>query len=144
MNLTTATPACTNSRTILIAEDDFDDQELIMEALLAADPHLSMHTVLNGNAVLRYLNNCTPDQLPQLLILDYNLPELDGAEVLQQLLQNGRYRSIPKIVWSTSNAAQYQARCMQLGATVYLVKPCTVTGIEAMAHQMVALCSVTA
>src|SRR5438309_7915556 len=92
---------------ILLVEDDHDDQDFITEALLNLDNRLSIHIEPNGNKALGYLETCADEALPQLLILDYNLPEIDGAEVLQLLMQNKRYHAIPKIVWSTSNAPQY-------------------------------------
>jgi len=132
-----------NIKTILLVEDDVDDQDFIIEALLEIDDQLTIHTVSNGNKALPFLEALPDDQLPQLLILDYNLPELDGPEVLQQL-QNPRYEPMVKIVWSTSNAPQYKARCLELGATFYLVKPSTITGIAAMASQMLQVCESTA
>jgi len=75
--------------------------------------------------------------------LDYNLPEMDGAEVLELLKQNHRFQSITKIMWSTSNSPFYKSRSLQRGATFYLVKPSTIAGIEAMARQMLGLCEAT-
>jgi CheY-like chemotaxis protein len=135
---------CPNIKTILLAEDDPDDQEFITDALLQIDKNLTIHTVSNGNEVLRFLEKQEAANLPQLLILDYNLPERDGADVLKQLQQDSRYKQITMIVWSTSNAPQYKTRTMQLGAAYYMVKPCTITGIEAMARQMLDLCYATA
>jgi CheY-like chemotaxis protein len=132
--------ACSNIKTILLAEDDPDDQEFITHALLQIDNNLTIHTVSNGNEVLRFLDKLETAQLPQLLIMDYNLPERDGGDVLQLLRQNNRYKQITMIVWSTSNAPQYKIRTQQLGAANYMVKPCTITGIENMARQMLDLC----
>jgi CheY-like chemotaxis protein len=136
--------ACPNSKTILLAEDDPDDQEFITEALHQIDKTLTIHTVSNGNEVLRFLEKQETANLPQLLILDYNLPERDGGDVLKELQQHSRYKQITMIVWSTSNAPQYMARTKQLGAAYYMVKPCTINGIEEMARQMLELCYTTA
>lgn len=129
--------------TILLVEDDQDDQEFITEALLNLDNRIIIHTVPNGNKALSYLETLTNEQLPQLLILDYNLPERDGAEVLQLLMQNSRYCSISKIVWSTSNAPQYKSRSLEMGAALYMIKPSTIAGIEQMAREMLELCQTT-
>lgn len=140
MSPTSAVAPYQNIKTILLAEDDLDDQEFITEALLRIDPDLVIHIVPNGTEVLRFLEKQSDCQLPQLLILDYNLPEQDGAEVLQALRQHRRYQAITIIVWSTSNAPQYKARSLELGATFYMAKPSTITGIEHMARQMLELC----
>lgn len=130
-------------KSILLAEDDSDGQEFITESLLNIDGSLTIDVVSNGNDVLRFLQTCTDAQLPHLLILDYNLPERDGAEVLQMLTQHKRYNALPKIVWSTSNALQHKDHTLALGAMCYMVKPSTITGIEAIARQMLTLCHTT-
>jgi len=131
-------------KTILLAEDDIDDQDFITEAFQKIDETLTIYTVLNGTKVLPFLNSLPDEKLPQLILLDYNLPEQNGADVLEQLTQNSRYQSIPKIVWSTSNWAQYRNRCLELGAAFYMVKPSDIKGIEDLAKQMIDLCQVSA
>jgi len=126
--------------TILLIEDDCDDQDFITEALLGIDNKLAIHIEPNGNKALNYLAALDDKALPQLLILDYNLPEQDGAEVLQLLMQNSRYHHIPKIVWSTSNAPQFKKRSLESGAVLYMIKPSTMAGIESMAREMLAQC----
>jgi CheY-like chemotaxis protein len=133
-----------NVKTILLAEDDIDDQDFITEAFQKIDSSLTIHTVLNGTKVLPFLNSLSDEQLPQLILLDYNLPEQNGADVLEQLTSNSRYQAIPKIVWSTSNWAQYRNRCLELGACFYMVKPSDIQGIEDLAKQMIDLCQATA
>jgi CheY-like chemotaxis protein len=133
-----------NVKTVLLAEDDIDDQDFIKEAFQKIDNNLTVYTVLNGTKVLPFLNALAEEQLPQLIVLDYNLPEQNGADVLEQLAQNSRYQAIPKIVWSTSNWAQYRNRCLELGATFYMVKPSDIKGIEEMARQMLDLSQATA
>lgn len=128
------------AKMILLADDDVDDQDFITEAFLNIDPELTLHAVSKGYNVISFLETLTNDQLPQLILLDYSLPECDGAEVLQLLAQHDRYFSIPKIVWSTSNSPQYKTRSLQSGASLYMVKPSTVSGIEDMARQMLERC----
>lgn len=133
---------CPSVRTILLVEDDIDDQEFIREAFLSIDSSLTVHTVSNGNAALNYLQSLTDSQLPQLILLDYNLPQLDGSEVLQTLTEYSRYHTIPKIVWSTSDSPQYKMRCLRFGATSYIVKPSFIADIKNIARQMLELCQV--
>lgn len=127
-------------KTILLVEDDVDDQEFITEAFRTIHPGLAIHIVSNSHSVLPFLQTLTNAQLPQLMVLDYNLPEQDGSDVLQTLAACKRYRAIPKIVWSTSSAPQYKARCLELGAACFMIKPTDITGIENMARQMLDYC----
>jgi CheY-like chemotaxis protein len=131
-------------KSILLVEDDVDDQDFITEAFRTIDPQLTIHIVSNGNRVLPFLQAFPEAELPQLIVLDYNLPELDGGEVLQVLTADERYRLIPKIVWSTSNAPRYKARALELGASGYMVKPSNITGIENMAREMLEFCQTSA
>ena len=108
---------------ILLAEDDRDDQELIREALKEIAVFSLLHVVENGNDALAYLNSLEPKELPGLIILDYNMPELNGAQVLQKLYENKRYAAIPKVVLSTSNNVRYVNEAKEKCAQAYLIKP---------------------
>lgn len=126
---------------IFLAEDDLDDQEFLTDAFATLNTNLKVHGITNGNKAIGFLQELDDAQLPKLIILDYNLPEMNGAEILQALMQEERYHTIPKIVWSTSNSPNYQTKCLELGAKAYLVKPSDVAGIESMAKQMLAYCN---
>lgn len=78
--------------------------------------------------------------LPDLIVLDYNIPEINGAEILAQLKKEDRFFSIPKIVWSTSDSQLYRENCLTLGAKAYLVKPSSIIGIKEIAKEMLRLC----
>ncbi len=125
---------------ILLAEDDLDDQELLIEAIEQLDSHSQFYTVTNGNKAVSFLEKLADDQLPALIILDYNLPEINGGQILQILNTHQRYQAIPKVVWSTSNSPFYQTQCLELGAKAYLVKPSDLVSIQNMARQMLAFC----
>ena len=78
--------------------------------------------------------------LPDLIILDYNIPEINGAEILKQLRDDARFSSIPKIVWSTSDSHLYRETCISSGAVAYMVKPSSVGGIQQIAKEMLSHC----
>ena len=80
----------------------------------------------NGQQALEYLNAITEDsELPKLIVLDLNMPILNGTQTLMQLKQNIRYRDIPVVIFSTSENENEKRKCMSLGAREYLVKPTT-------------------
>src|SRR4051812_34689227 len=106
---------------ILMADDDVEDIELIEEAILNIDPEATLHKFFNGHSAIEYLHSAPDDELPCLIILDYNMPELKGSEVLSFMKSKKRYDTIPKVVLSTSNARMHQHECMNNGASEYIV-----------------------
>jgi CheY-like chemotaxis protein len=123
---------------VFLAEDDIDDQELLIEALTAYDETIRIQTATNGKRALIDLDNMDDNDLPSLIILDYNLPEINGGEMLKILKDNTRFSDIPKLVWSTSNSPQYKQICLNNGALSYFVKPSEISGIEKLAKEMMA------
>lgn len=132
-----------SNKFIFLAEDDLDDQELLTDAINFLDTDTTIHTISNGQKAIAYLESLEDVALPQLIVLDYNLPELNGEEILEILSQNSRYQPIPKIIWSTSNSSLYKTKCLQLGAKAYMVKPTDFSGIESLAKQMLEHCLVS-
>jgi CheY-like chemotaxis protein len=129
----------TPSKFILLGEDDIDDQEILQEVFSEADSSLELHFFNNGRKVVSHLEN-SADHLPCLIILDYNMPELNGAEILKILSYDNRLISIPKIIWSTSDAPVYKDICLKYGASDYLVKPSKIEGLENMVKYMLSFC----
>jgi hypothetical protein len=72
---------------IFLAEDDIDDQELLVEAFAQLDKTISVKALNNGKKALSFLENLLPEQNPCLIVLDYNLSELSGAEIPERLNQ---------------------------------------------------------
>jgi CheY-like chemotaxis protein len=97
-------PTLVPSKFILCGEDDKDDEDLLKEVFTGVDESFSLSFVNNGARLVAALEQLQADELPCLIILDYNMPELNGAEILKELKRNNRYDHIPKIIWSTSGA----------------------------------------
>ena len=126
--------------TILVADDDEEDLELIEDAILSLEPGAALHKLNNGVAVMNYLKQKTDDELPCLIILDYNMPELNGSQVLSEICKHVRYEAIPKIILSTSSAPIHIHECITNGATEYFVKPNNIHDLNSLARKMLALC----
>lgn len=125
---------------ILLADDDSEDLELIGESILSLQPEAELHTVLNGRAVIDYLGKLKDNELPCLIILDYNMPELNGSQVLSEI-SHPRYQVIPKVILSTSNALAHMHECKVNGATEYFVKPNTMSGLNEIVGKILSYCT---
>ena len=125
---------------ILMADDDVEDIELIEEAILNIEPEATLHKFCNGHAAIEYLHSAPDDDLPCLIILDYNMPELKGSEVLSLMKSKKRYATIPKIVLSTSNAHMHQHECINNGAAEYIVKPDNMKALQGLAKKLLNYC----
>ena len=113
------------SRKILYADDDADDKAWVSEACKAIEYHLDIEFVENGRQVLQYLEHLRPEELPSLIVLDLNMPELDGRQTLQKIKSHQLYRDVSVVIVTTSSNKVDMEICKRLGAELYLVKPDT-------------------
>ena len=127
-------------KSILLGEDDIDDQELLEEVFSAIDTSLDLKFFNNGHKVIQHLDTLEETNLPCLIVLDFNMPELNGAEILKVLGENKKLSKIPKIIWSTSDAPTFKQMCFDLGACDYLVKPSKISALEDIARHMLSYC----
>lgn len=130
----------TNGKTILLGEDDIDDQEILEEIFNSIDNTLNLRFFNNGHKVIQHLDSLEDHSLPCLIVLDFNMPELNGAEILRLLAENKKVKHIPKVIWSTSDAPTYKQMCYELGACDYLVKPSKISALEDVARHMLSYC----
>lgn len=129
-----------HGKSILLGEDDIDDQEILEEIFCSIDKTLNLKFFNNGHKVIQYLENLDEKSLPCLIVLDFNMPELNGADILKVLKENEKLDHIPKVIWSTSDAPTYKQMCFELGARDYLVKPSKISALEDIARHMLSYC----
>jgi CheY-like chemotaxis protein len=129
-----------NSKFILLGEDDIDDEELLKELFSLVDNSFSLMFMNNGKQVIDYLSGLEDNHLPCLIILDYNMPGLNGAEILKELKDHPRYAGIPKIIWTTSQTDLYRENCLELGADDYIIKPSKVNEMVKIIEHMISFC----
>ncbi len=113
---------------ILIVEDDLGHARLIEKNLKRSNITNSVTTVSDGQQALDFLygegafaGRSLPSQL--LVLLDLNMPVLDGYQVLERMKADPRTRRIPVIVLTTTDDPREVARCYELGCNVYITKP---------------------
>ncbi|MEO7924805.1 MAG: response regulator [Chitinophagaceae bacterium] len=127
---------------ILLGEDDADDQEMLTDVFSSIDKSFILLFVNNGKEVVSALEKLKDEQMPCLIVLDYNMPGLTGADILREIGQNMRYKDVPKIVWSTSGSDKFKKVCLELGATDYVIKPSNNTDLEKIARYMLSICNI--
>ena len=106
---------------ILLADDDPVDRELFVEAMKDTGFSFRVDEVENGEEVLQHLAAAT--SLPDIIILDLNMPVKDGRETLKELKNSEQFRHLPVFILSTSNARFDVELACQTGANLFLVKP---------------------
>ena len=126
--------------TILVCDDDEDDRMLTQQALEDAHVSNSIRFVEDGEQLLDYLyqrgkyageNGTAPR--PGLILLDLNMPKMDGREALKIIKGDKKLLDIPIVVLSTSRLDQDIIRSYQLGVNSFITKPVTFSGlVEAM------------
>lgn len=107
---------------VFIVDDDEDDRELLTDALI--ENHLlssQIQTAVDGMDFIDKLTSATV--LPSLIILDLNMPRMGGREVLSSIRENARFRHIPIIMFTTSDADIDVKDCYSLGCNTYMTKP---------------------
>jgi len=110
---------------LLIADDDPDDRFMILRALRRCRETLAVHAVRDGVEVMEQLQalRAAGQPLPRLLLLDLNMPRMDGREVLAALKADAGLRSLPVVVLTTSVEAEDLKRAYADGATSFISKP---------------------
>lgn len=106
---------------ILLADDDPVDRELFIEGMNETGHKFKVDEVENGEELLTRLSS--GKALPDLIILDLNMPVKDGRETLKELKSSEAFRHIPVFILSTSNARFDVELACHTGANLFLVKP---------------------
>lgn len=130
------------SLTVLLAEDDPDDQVLIKDAFSSFDATLYLHVVSDGQSVLDYLQEHSSDHFPCLIVLDYNMPCMNGLETLKELRKEPRYHNIPKVILTTSTDPFCRQQCLANGADKFIVKPIFYQQLVNIARELMEWCVV--
>ncbi|RAJ02346.1 response regulator receiver domain-containing protein [Chitinophaga skermanii] len=123
---------------ILLADDDQDDQIILIEALQEAQPFIDIATVFNGKEAIQYLSTLSPSDYPNLIILDYKMPIYNAADVLSKM--EPAYKGIPTVVWSTSNQSEHIEQCLSLGALKYFTKPSSQPELSQLVSDIFVIC----
>jgi len=129
---------------VLAADDDSDDRELLAEAFQFYSSNVVMRFVNDGVEVLDYLNgknkyaDRTAFPMPHLLLLDINMPLVNGVEALRLLRQSQTFAALPVTMFSTSSSREQIKECYRAGCNGYLIKPTTSLDMKQLTEKLCA------
>lgn len=107
--------------TVLLVEDDVADQEILKRIVSKGVMRASLHIVSDGQAALDYLDSVKGDV--DLILLDLNMPGLNGLETLAEIRLRRNTKTIPVIMLTTSDSDTDVVKSYELGANSYVTKP---------------------
>jgi two-component system, response regulator len=123
---------------LLVAEDDPDDQLLIADAMERLPNQVALRFVETGSELLDYLskeNHSNPR--PGLILLDLNMPGMDGRSALREMKNNPVYAQIPVVVLTTSNAPEDHYFCQTFEVDGYYCKPSSFSELISILNRVV-------
>src|SRR5438094_10484539 len=130
------------SITILMADDDLDDQKLTTEAFRENRLANDLRFVNDGEQLMDYLRHrgkyskAADAPRPGLILLDLNMPRKDGREAIKEIRADPELRQIPIVVLTTSKAEEDIYRSYDLGANSFVTKPVTFESLVAVVKAM--------
>lgn len=111
---------------VLLVEDNEADAYLTRETLEAGKLHIEISVAVDGAEAIDFLQGkaaTAPDEIPDLILLDLNLPRMDGRQVLEAMRGDPALKRIPVVVLTSSDAELDIAKSYELGANCYVTKP---------------------
>ncbi len=127
---------------ILFAEDDDDHYYIGKMALLDTQQNFEVKRVVNGGELIELLKNAP--LLPSLIILDLNMPKIDGRKVLEILHSNHKWKKIPVGVLTTSPNTDDKTLCLQKGVKLYFQKPSNYSSLVNIMKELLQLIPLSA
>ncbi|HEX9979445.1 MAG TPA: response regulator [Flavobacterium sp.] len=124
-----------NNIHIIIAEDDEDDGEIMLESFGKHDSFARIDWVRNGRELIDFLNE--HDKKPDIILTDINMPILSGIEALELICGDNKLNGIPAFVFSSTLNPVYEVKCMQLGTKGFLIKPLNLKGFDEIPSKII-------
>ncbi len=121
---------------IIIAEDDSDDAEIVMESFSKHPAFKKIDWVKNGIELLDFLKSCG-DTKPDVILTDINMPIMNGIEALEEICDIPQLKNIPAFVYSSAINPIYEVRCNKLGTRGFLIKPFKLSDFDKIPYQII-------
>ena len=130
-----------NGRYVIFADDDADDLELITALFKQYNRDVNVLEFKDGKEVLKFLDDFAfKANLPLLIVLDINMPRVNGLEALVTIRNHSRYRHIPVVIYTTSSNPSDREFCDRFGAS-WVSKSSTVEGVRQTAKVLAEFCN---
>ena len=127
-----------SERVVLYADDDADDRMLLSQTFQIVAPDVVFDEVADGHQVFNYLE-ARKENLPCLLILDLNMPGLNGKEIVRRLKLDDDYQNLPVVVFTTSANPADRDECAGYGVDL-VTKPIDLGDFERTASHLLSYC----
>jgi CheY-like chemotaxis protein len=124
-------------RHICLADDDSDDYLLFSSSLEDIDKTVQFTWCSTGEKLLNFLK--TTAELPDLILLDLNMPTMDGPTCLRQLKADPVFRHVPVVMFSTASSPAIIKEVEEQGALKYILKPHSIAGYKAIINELLAI-----
>jgi two-component system, chemotaxis family, response regulator Rcp1 len=124
---------------VLLVEDNPGDVRLTQEAFRASNRAINLHVAMDGVEAMNFLKRTgTKASVPRpdLILLDLNLPKMDGREVLTHIKEDDSLKLIPTVILTTSDAESDIVKSYELQANCYLTKPVQLEAFESLVQSI--------
>jgi two-component system, chemotaxis family, response regulator Rcp1 len=124
---------------VLLVEDNPGDVRLMQEAFRASNRSINLHVATDGVEAMSFLRRTgalSGVPRPDLILLDLNLPKMDGCEVLSHIKEDDSLKLIPTVILTTSDAESDIVKSYQLQANCYLTKPVQLEAFEGLVQSI--------
>jgi CheY-like chemotaxis protein len=113
------------NKKILMIDDDVEDRMLMQDMFVEIGFPNIAHYEESGETAMSYLEKLSSSELPSVIVLDLNMPKINGTQVLRSLKENDKLKDITVIIYSTSVNHFEKEQTLKLGAHSYVIKPST-------------------
>jgi CheY-like chemotaxis protein len=123
------------NKTVHLADDDEDDRMLISDALKEANPDINIVEAEDGKELIENIKNAE-DLSDTVVILDMNMPRMNGIEAVQALRTDPETAEVPAVMLSTSNNPELEQQAINAGVDGYFTKPNSFRGLIEIARKI--------
>lgn len=127
-------------RKILLADDDAEDRSIIQDAMESLSAGDVMTFANNGEQLLNLLQMASSSNFPCLIVLDLNMPKMNGTQTLSKIKSDEKFKDIPVIIYSTSINPLEKEKCLTLGAHSFITKPISLKESRETAQTFLQFC----
>lgn len=104
---------------IVLAEDDSDDQDMVREIVNVINSSVNLRVFSDGETMLASMETLPKDDLPNLIVLDQNMPKLKGTETISHLKKISGFENIPVVIYTTYHDNKFAETCQRMNVELF-------------------------